>query len=305
MNIEEIAELPVSGASVLAFSSDGHRLAAGLFDGGLVEVLDLGTGEIIFTLQGHQNSRILSYLSFSPAGDRLASGSQGWDEADDSVLFWDLNTGRAIETIEGYLGAVSPDWSTLVLSARQNPTGASLQVLSLESNQTISELHARSDIYGFSFSPDGNLAAGKMFAVYQDLFTFWDVKNGREVRTVFDWMNFTYSPDGRFLAAVLDVGGDPDSGELTVFDASSWKNLKTLGQGVDRFWYALPAFSPDGRLLAASFGEEIRLWDTETWDLLTRIPMPGVVGLAFSPDGRLLAAYSQKHPVLLFGVLTE
>ena len=177
--------------------------------------------------------------------------------------------------------------------------------MDLERDEILFELPARSDIYGFTFSPDGTLAAGKMFAVYQDLFTFWDVLNGREVRTLFDWRNFSYSPDGRFIAAVLDTGSDPDSGELTVFDATSWKNLKTLGGGADRFWYTLPAFSPDGRLLAASFGDQIRLWDTETWELLTTLPMPAVVGLVFSPDGRLLAAYSQKHPVKLLGVLQD
>jgi WD40 repeat protein len=305
VNLREIAELPVSGAGVLAFSPDGDRLAVGLFDGGLVEVLDLGTGQSLFTLQGHRNSRILSYLSFSPEGDELASGSQGWSEADDSVILWDLITGRATRIIEGSLGAVSPDWRTLVLTTRQDPAGASLLILALDNNETLFELPARSDIYGFSFSPDGNLAAGKMFAVYQDLFTFWDVRNGREVRTIFDWKNFAYSPDGRFLAAVLDAGSDPDSGELTVFEASSWKNLRTLGQGADRFWYALPAFSPDGSLLAASFGDQIRLWDTETWELLTRIPMPDVVGLTFSPDGRLLVAYSQNHPVVLLGILPD
>ncbi len=301
-NLDEITELPVPGAGVLAFSPDGRRLAAGLFDGGLVEILDLGTGERLFTLQEHRNSRILSFLSFSPDGYKLASASQGWDEQDDSVIFWDLDTGLATRTIAGSLGAVSPDWRTLVLTARQDPAGANLQILDLNNDDPLFELPARSDIYGITFSPDGNLAAGKMFTVYQDLFTFWDVINGREVRTLFDWMNFAFSPDGRLIAAVLDTGSDLDSGELTIFDASSWKNLKTLGQGADAFWYALPAFSPDGSLLAASFGDEIRLWDTETWALLTRIPMPAVVGLVFSPDGRLLAAYSQKHPVKLFGV---
>jgi WD40 repeat protein len=295
----------VSGAGVVAFSPDGDRIAVGLFNGGLVEVLDLRTGESLFIRQGHRNSRILSYLSFSPEGERLVSGSQGWDKADDSVIFWDLNTQRATRTIEGALGAVSPEWQTLVLTTRRDPSGASLQILALDSNEILYELPARSDIYGFSFSPDGKLAAGKMFAVYQDLFTFWDVQHGKEVRTIFDWQNFTYSPDGRFLAAVLAAGSDRDSGELTIFAASNWENLKTLGQGADNLWYALPAFSPDGRLLAASFGDQIRLWDTETWELLTQIPMPDVVGLAFSPDGRLLAAYSHSHPVTLLGIPPE
>ncbi len=63
--------------------------------------------------------------------------------------------------------------------------------------------------------------------------------------------------------------------------------------GPDRrdFWWAWPAFSPDGELLVAGYAQRgggtlLRVWHLGRRELLGSLPSPG--GLAFHPDGRHL-----------------
>ena len=65
-----------------AFAPDGGLLAAG--DGKLVRVLDVQTGRIVMTLEGHSDS--VNDLAFSPDGQTLAS-----DCYDGTVLLWSIN----------------------------------------------------------------------------------------------------------------------------------------------------------------------------------------------------------------------
>jgi WD40 repeat protein len=56
-------------------------------------------GKELRTLKGHKGGVIC--LAFSPAGDRLASGS-----ADKTAILWDAETGKAVHTLAGHQGEV-------------------------------------------------------------------------------------------------------------------------------------------------------------------------------------------------------
>jgi WD40 repeat protein len=297
-----LAALPEQGASVVAFSPDSRRVAAGLFRSNQVKIWDLADGQELFSLAGHVDPRIISYLAFSPDGSRLASAAQGWDAPNDSLILWDAGSGREQQRFSGALGAISPDWRLAALTRREQEEGAILALADLASGEEMHTLKAPGDIYGVVFSPQGERVAAKMFSVYQDLFSFWAVDSGLLERTLYDWVGFSFSPDGRFIAALVVAGTGDEKGELNIFDAASFKWIKTLGDGADSLWYTYPAFSPDGQVLAASFGDRAILWDTQTWQKIASLPISGPGGFAFSPDGRILTTYTQSGPAQFWGV---
>jgi WD40 repeat protein len=300
--IKPVAVLPEQSASVVAYSPDGRRFAAGLFRSNQIKIWDLASGQELLNLSGHVDPRTISYLAFSPDGARLASGAQGWDAPNDSLILWDANTGRELQRFSGVLGAISPGWRLVALTQRDRDRDTTLNLFDLASSEELHTLPAPSDIYGVSFSPDGQRVSAKMYHVFQDLFAFWSVDSGRLDLTLYDWLGFSYSPDGRFIAALVKSGPGDERGELNIYQASNFKWIKTIAREADSLWYTNPAFSPDGLLLAASFSDLVTLWDTQTWEKLISLPVSDPSGLAFSPDGRILTTHSLSDIVQLWGV---
>ncbi len=300
--LKPVAVLPEQGASVVAYSPDSRRIAAGMFGTNHIKIWDLASGQELFTLNGHADPRIISYLTFSPDGSSLASGAQGWDVRNDSLILWDTSTGRELQRFSGVLGAISPEWRLAALTRREQDQGVTLILSDLTSGKVIHNLKAPSDIYGVSFSPQGQRVAAKMYDVYQDLFSFWLVDSGQLDLTMYDWVGFSFSPDGRFIAALLE-NGSSDKGELNIFDGDTFRWIKALAKDADSFWYVYPAFSPDGQVLAASFGDHVIVWETQDWKELASLPASSHTGLAFSPDGRILTTYTHSGLVQLWGVV--
>lgn len=300
--LQPVAVLPEAGASVVAFSPDGRQIAAGMFSTNTVKAWDLASGQERFTLSGQANARIIAYLAYSPDGAQLASAAQGWEAENDSLILWDADSGRERESYRGVLGAVSPDWRQVAYTQREQAQGTTLLLADLATGEVIHTLNAPSDIYGIAFSPQGERVAAKMYGVFQDLFAFWSVESGRLERTQYDWTGFAFAPDSRFIAALVDKGAGGDTGELNIFDAASFKWIKTLAQDANSLWYTYPAFSPDGQLLAASFDDHVILWETQSWTELAALSANSPSGLAFSPDGRLLVTFTHSGPVQLWAV---
>lgn len=302
IKLGQVALLTEQGASVVAFSPNSRQVAAGLFRSNQIKIWDLASGRELFDLNGHVNPRIISYLHFSPDGLRLASGAQGWEARNDSLIVWDAKSGAELQNFNGVLGAISPDWQIVALTQRQRDQQTTLVLTNLTNGKETLTLQAPSDIYGVSFSPDGQHVAAKMFHVFQDLFAFWSLGSGRLDLTLYDWLGFSYSPDGRFIAALVETGSGSDKGELNLFDAVTLKWIKTLAKDADALWYSYPAFSADGLILAASFENQVILWDTLTWQKLISLPISGPSMLAFSADDRIFIISTQTGKVQLWGV---
>jgi len=100
-----------------------------------------------------------------------------------------------------------------------------------------------------------------------------------------------YSPNGRVLA----VAG----GFVEIWDVPGRKRIATLQTNEGH----LVAFSPQGDLLAAGVGNQIRLWRTGTTNLVGQLTLPGNVAfLKFSPDGTRLAGLSDPDELTVWEV---
>jgi WD40 repeat protein len=148
------------------------------------------------------------------------------------------------------------------------------------------DLKGHSDrLNSVAFSGDGKMLAS---ANSDGTVSLWTTDGWRDLTTLTGHSASVYSvlfsPNSKTLAS-----SDLD-GTVKVWSASTLQPLATLkgrpGEGP-------LAFSPDGKSLAMGQQDQneegVSLWDTNTWQESTKIPLGYVASLAFSPDGETLA----------------
>lgn len=145
-------------------------------------------------------------------------------------------------------------------------------------------------------SPSGS----EDFGDKDDLIKLWDVKTGKEIRTLKG--NFSvvtsldFNPDGTILAS---------GGKETIFFGGEtiilW-NVK-IGNKIEVFWahfgnvYSI-AFSPYDKIFASGGeGRSVKLWNLEMCEESKNLRVnrsSGVASVAFSPNNEILASASGK-----------
>jgi WD40 repeat protein len=103
----------------VAWSPDGSRIAAGLFDA-TARIFDATDGELLSTLEGHEQA-VLS-VAWNPEGTRLVSGSM-----DATLRIWDAMSAECLLTLKGH--------EDMVISAAWSPDG--VRILSADWNKTV------------------------------------------------------------------------------------------------------------------------------------------------------------------------
>jgi WD40 repeat protein len=158
-----------------------------------------------------------------------------------------------------------------------------------------------------AFSPDSRTLGAIAPAAGNDTpcVTLWDAdKFTLALELPGPATGFTFSPDGRVLAAIhRDV--------VTFWDIGSRHKRATLKlpQPVSALYLGLVqqrAFSPDGKMFITVDNFYARLWDTTTGDFVGTLkgPRESIADFAWSPDGKTLATITTPT-VKLWNVATR
>ena len=242
----------------LAYQDDAYRIH-------LVDADD-GAEQRTLELPGTKYSQ----LAFSPDSRSLAGGGSEGDSV--HVTVWDLAAGKPVHRWTWPKGK-DPHSTVECLSFTHDGKKLAAAVFrqssaylwNLETDKQISQI-AHNQIYGLSFSPDGETLAT---AGWDSKVRFWDsagggergeidLKDPREQNRDLRMYTVCYAPEGGlFATAHLD-------GTVRVWHADDMTRPMHFGI-VNRFIYGAMSFSPDGLWLATgAMDGAISLWDPLT-----------------------------------------
>jgi Tol biopolymer transport system component len=224
-------------------------------------------------------------IAWSPDGNMLASGSY-----DNSVIIWNASTGAKLAVFNNkqimdtvYCVTWSPD-GTLVAIGLAN---GSIYIMDVEEEKLVYWLyeHGRS-VTGLAWSPDGKeLASGSLDGTV----ILWDTVKGESIRYIEnrnkEVSNLAWSPDGNMVMVNL-------RSEIIIWDPASGEVL----QSIDTTFTRSAAWSPDGKILAYSMGDdpdEIYFWDVSAKQqvMTSNLRFKKIYLLEWAPDGKTIAIY--------------
>jgi len=188
----------------------------------------------------------------TPDGQRVISASR-----DRTLKVWNLESGRALSTLEGHADrvtacAVTPDGQR-VISASHDKT---LKVWDLESGRALGTLEGHADwVAACAVTPNGRCVIS---ASHDQTLKIWDLESWRELGTL------EGHTDGVAACAVMPDGRRVVSASwdqmLKVWDLESRRMLGTLVGHAD--WVTACAVTPDGqRVVSASWDKTLKVWD--------------------------------------------
>lgn len=290
-----------SPAKSVSFRPDGTTLAVGA-DDGTVQLWDItDPSNPTNPVPATGVHKAVGQLAFSPDGNTLVAGG-----ADFTVHLWSTRDphnptpdGDPITGADSWINAVafSPDGKTLAIASSDQHNG--LRLLDLASRQVIAALPHPAPVTSVRFSADG---ATVITGANDGTARLWPVASPTLAGMDYVVSATRFSPDGTRLA----VG----SGDLRVLDVTHPAAPRPIGTpqtNPDKFAGAL-AYSPDGRILAESWGASgiVQLWSTASAGPPAPIGPPlqanglEVDALAFSPDGATLATGGRDGAVHLW-----
>ena len=341
---DELERLPGNYGLVksIAFSPDGHHLAAASWNDMKVRIWDVEKVHELepLGLRGHKGG--ISSVAYSPDGTILATGSQ-----DHTVRIWDALTGKEVRKLDGHAGTVcsvafSPSGEQLATSSVDATvrlwdvlSGEELGILRGHEMRVSSVAYVSTDSHRLvSASADGTLRIwdaatdderyvlgehddAVLSIAFNSTGTRLASSGSAKDKTVRVWDTLTRELLATLkghVKAVFAVAFSPDAtrlasgsgdGAIILWDAFTGDEIRQL-HGHNGSVHAL-AFNPDGsRLVSASTDGAVHIWDAQSGELIRPLggPAKAVQGLAFSPDGTLGASASNDKTIHVWNTVT-
>jgi WD40 repeat protein len=269
----------------LAFSPDGHLLAAGDFDN-RIRLWDANSGRELRLLEGHRRVPVsgkngVFCLAFSPDGARLASGA-----ADGVVRVWDVKSGQELAHCAGHGGPVralafAPDGHCLASAGADN----ALRLWEPATGRATGAVRDESGaVVGMSVAPDGRTLA---LVQLPGRLHLWDVTTGKELpRTPPLPVPFSaavFAPKGRTLVSASVAG------HLHFWDCDKAEQQREP-RNVQSFLRLLAAANDGATVAWCGNDHRVVLWDAKADKQLHEFRAHGnkISELGFSPDGEML-----------------
>ena len=264
---EEIAVLSghTQGIVSASFSPNGSRVITASNDG-TARLWDADSGNEIAVLRGHERS--VNFASFSSDGSRVLTASD-----DMTARLWDANSGEEIAVLRGHKNWISsalfsPDGTRVVTVSDDNTsriwdgtTGEAIDVF--REHQEATQFFFKYTRPA-SFNPDGT----RVLTVSRDMTArIWDPVSGETFFTLHGHTgrltSARFNPQGtKILTSSMD-------GSARIWDADTGIQLAAFGGSEGAIWCA--DFCQQGdHVVATSFGS-LRVWDTETFELLVSL----------------------------------
>ena len=331
-----IARLGKGIINEIAYSPNGKYLAVASSIG--IWIYDMETYqeiELISGAEGHINSVV-----FSLDGNAIVGGSQ-----DGNVYFWNVNTwelSKILSSNVNWINSVvfSPGGNTMASSGgTYEGTEPVIDLWNFHTDELLKSFGGPYAPLSVCFSPDGKTLIGG--EKYKKGIFVWNVDTGELLMTLighdeFESINsIVFSPDGKIIASASDDKTvrlwNSHTGLLfqtlkhtahvrdVVFSADG-KTLISAGADGIRIWNSntaelinfieIPAvsvvFSPDGRTFVSGSSDGIRVWDVDTKELLKTIDgySDKISGVVYSPDGSTIVSGNHNRTIRLWDANT-
>lgn len=226
-------------------------------------------------------------VAYSPDGKVLATAGK-----DRKVRLFNPLTGVEVRALEGHTDDIyrvlfSPDGKLLASAAGDR----TVRLWDPATGQLVHKLSGSGTMYNLAFRPDGKVLAGCASDGHVHV---WSLDDGKVLRA---WkahadraLGLAFHPDGQTLASAASAGGTGGSGEVILWDAVTWTEVRRMpsAKGIMAI-----AFSPRGTTLAGGAADKtVRLWEVATGIEVLKLDGHGehAYFVAFNGDGTRLAS---------------